>query len=175
MTGARKIPTDAIAPAAASLFAVGFLAMLGQVVLLRELAVASFGVELIYLLGLSLWSAQSFANFVERGKTIPLEHAQAVARALPPRARVLTFGLSLTLQHYTGLEVFDLYALTPATLRTVACEPSPAYAFLDVGNLNDQWHGLSPETNYRWLRDVAGLEEIQRDGDYVLFRVRCRQ
>ena len=48
--------------AGAFLFAVGFLAMLGQVVLLRELAVASFGVELIYLLGLSLWLASGAAG-----------------------------------------------------------------------------------------------------------------
>ena len=39
------------------LFAVGFLSMVGQVALLRELAVASFGVELIYLLGLGIWLA----------------------------------------------------------------------------------------------------------------------
>ncbi len=59
---ARTNPRDASLPPAASLFAVGFLAMLGQVVLLRELAVASFGVELVYLLGLSLWLAAGAAG-----------------------------------------------------------------------------------------------------------------
>jgi len=38
-----------------ALLATGFLSILGQVVLLRELAVASFGVELIYLVGLGIW------------------------------------------------------------------------------------------------------------------------
>ncbi len=54
----------AIRSPAASLFAVGFLSMTGQVVLLRELAVASFGVELIYLLGLGLWMAAGAAGSV---------------------------------------------------------------------------------------------------------------
>ncbi|HEX9187847.1 MAG TPA: hypothetical protein VGB87_12275 [Vicinamibacteria bacterium] len=62
--GARTNPADAKISTAAFLFAVGFLAMLGQVVLLRELAVASFGVELIYLLGLSLWLAAGAAGAV---------------------------------------------------------------------------------------------------------------
>ncbi len=62
--GPRSNPTQARVPAAASLLAVGFLAMLGQVVLLRELAVASFGVELIYLLGVSLWLAAGAAGAV---------------------------------------------------------------------------------------------------------------
>ncbi len=55
--GERTIPTAPRVAPAGILFAVGFLAMLGQVVLLRELAVASFGVELVYLLGVSVWLA----------------------------------------------------------------------------------------------------------------------
>ncbi len=47
---------------AASLFAVGFVSLLGQVVLLRELVVASFGVELLYLLGTGLWLAAGAAG-----------------------------------------------------------------------------------------------------------------
>lgn len=37
------------------LFAIGFISILGQVVLLRELSVAFFGVELIYTLSLGVW------------------------------------------------------------------------------------------------------------------------
>jgi spermidine synthase len=48
--------------AAASLLAVGFFAMIGQVALLRELAVASFGVELMFLAGTALWLAAGAAG-----------------------------------------------------------------------------------------------------------------
>jgi spermidine synthase len=44
------------------LAAIGFLSMLGQVALLREAAVASFGIELVYLLGLGLWLAAGAAG-----------------------------------------------------------------------------------------------------------------
>jgi spermidine synthase len=37
------------------LFALGFISILGQVVLLRELSVASYGVELVYTLALGIW------------------------------------------------------------------------------------------------------------------------
>ena len=37
------------------LFAIGFVGILGQVVLLRELSVASYGVELIYILAIGIW------------------------------------------------------------------------------------------------------------------------
>lgn len=37
------------------LFAIGFVSILGQVALLRELSVAAYGVELIYTLGIGIW------------------------------------------------------------------------------------------------------------------------
>ena len=41
----------------AILFMIGLISILGQVVLLRELNVASFGVELVYILALGFWLA----------------------------------------------------------------------------------------------------------------------
>ena len=38
-----------------TLVAIGIISILGQVVLLRELNVAFFGVELVYLLALGIW------------------------------------------------------------------------------------------------------------------------
>ncbi len=42
-------------PAVAALFLTGFVSLVGQVVLMRELTVAFFGVELIYLIALGVW------------------------------------------------------------------------------------------------------------------------
>jgi len=47
------IPRDR--PLALALFTIGLVSILGQVVLLRELSVAFYGVELVYLLGLGTW------------------------------------------------------------------------------------------------------------------------
>jgi spermidine synthase len=53
--------------AAASLVGVGLLSMVGQVALLRELAVASFGVELLFLAGTAVWLAAGAAGAVLGG------------------------------------------------------------------------------------------------------------
>ncbi|MFA6148122.1 MAG: hypothetical protein WC899_07935 [bacterium] len=55
----------------ARLVAIGFLSMVAQVALLRELAVASFGVEPIYLLGLGLWLAAGAAGAVAGRSRVP--------------------------------------------------------------------------------------------------------
>ena len=64
----------------ARLVAIGFLSMVGQVALLRELAVASFGVELIYLLGLGFWLAAGAAGALAGRHRIP-DPSRAIDRA----------------------------------------------------------------------------------------------
>ena len=65
--------------AAATLLAVGFLAMTGQVALLRELAVASFGVELLFLAGTALWLLAGAAGALAGARKAPMGGAAIAA------------------------------------------------------------------------------------------------
>jgi hypothetical protein len=51
------------------LFALGFISILGQVVLLRELSVASYGVELVYTLALGIWLITTASGAMFRRRT----------------------------------------------------------------------------------------------------------
>lgn len=42
-------------PHVVALFLTGFVSLIGQIILLRELTVAFFGIELIYLIALGVW------------------------------------------------------------------------------------------------------------------------
>jgi hypothetical protein len=57
--------------AASALAAVGLVSMLGQVALLRELAVASFGIELVFLAGTACWLAAGAAGALVRPRQDP--------------------------------------------------------------------------------------------------------
>src|SRR5512139_1139068 len=76
----------------ARLVAVGFLSMVGQVALLRELAVASFGVELIYLLGLGFWLAAGALGAVAGRARVP-EPSKAIDRAFLLLALLIPLGI----------------------------------------------------------------------------------
>jgi spermidine synthase len=55
------------------LFILGFISILGQVVLLRELSVASYGVELVYTLALGIWLlSTACGTMFQRTKHSPL-------------------------------------------------------------------------------------------------------
>jgi spermidine synthase len=84
----------------ARLVAVGFLSMVGQVALLRELAVASFGVELIYLLGLGIWLAAGAAGALA-GRSRLAEPSRAIDRAF----LLLAFLVPLEMAFLRGARV----------------------------------------------------------------------
>ena len=55
------------------LFATGFISILGQVVVLRELNVAFFGIELIYILSLGFWLIGTGIGAAAGGRVLPGE------------------------------------------------------------------------------------------------------
>ncbi|RMF80067.1 MAG: phospholipid carrier-dependent glycosyltransferase [Chloroflexi bacterium] len=90
---------------------------------------------------------------------------------IPPGADVYTFGLTLTLQEYTPLNVHEMYYETPQTLTDNWIANDDDYLLIDVANIESQWAGREPQIAYHWLRDNRGLTEIGRYGAYTLFRV----
>ncbi len=91
---------------------------------------------------------------------------------LPDGAILLTFGATLTLQHYTGNDVRELYYLAPADLDALRRQGRPAYLLLDVGNIEAQWVGLRPWQNYRYLLEQDLLDSVDRRVPYTLFRIK---
>lgn len=76
-------------PVTLYLLIIGFISILGQVVILRELSVAFFGVELIYILALALWMSGTAIGAVLGRRSFLPAHAHiallwiAVAALLP--------------------------------------------------------------------------------------------
>jgi hypothetical protein len=123
----------------------------------------------------AVWMAASGASlvrgFVER-KDADLGTVAWLRAQLPSDAILLTFGFTLTAQHYTGLETVDLSETDTASLAGLLLENRPAYVLLDVTNVETQWSGRPPSTNYRWLRDGPGLDRVGQSQGYSLYRVR---
>lgn len=128
------------------------------------------------LWGLVTLSLLASLPFTHRGlsaflaiKSRELAAAHYLQSQIPPRATVLTFGLTLTLDHYTDLSAVDLSVQSPETLRVFACSAPPAYLFVETENLAAQWAGKTPEVNFHWLRDRARLTEAGRFDTWTLY------
>jgi 4-amino-4-deoxy-L-arabinose transferase-like glycosyltransferase len=100
------------------------------------------------------------------------EAAAWTAERVPPGATLYTFGLTLTLKHYTSLNVYDLFYETPETLAQKWTAGQEDYLLLNVWAIENQWAGLDPQRDYHWLRDARGLVRLGKDGYYTLYRIK---
>ncbi len=124
----------------------------------------------VSLVGMLLWSYRLIDPFL-RVQNHSKVVAQEVESALAPEATLLAFGLTLTLQHYTDLDVKELFYLDPAALQEQVGEGATFFLLLDPGNVREQWIGRTPETNFAWLQENGCTTEILQLAPYTLFQV----
>lgn len=127
------------------------------------------------LLGGVWYSGRVVADFIAHKDAdlaaVRWVEGQVQVKSVPDQGapRVLAFGLTLMLGHYTGLEVEELYDLSPPELSV---DGRTTYLLLDQANVESQWQGRSPELNYRWLQHGPGLTILGTLDNYTLWRVK---
>jgi 4-amino-4-deoxy-L-arabinose transferase-like glycosyltransferase len=122
------------------------------------------------LLGMLIWAyfmLDTFLTTQNQSKII----ARQIEQILPPQATLLTFGLTLTLQHYTGLNTLEFFYLDEPALKALTEAHHSFYLLLDLQSVETQWQGRSPQRNYRWLQENTKLVETGVFSPYVLFEV----
>jgi len=123
------------------------------------------------LMAMLLWAYPLLDGFLtQQNQTKAIVHE--VAQSLPPEATLVTFGLTLTAQHYTHLDVIELFNQTADSLDTLTRDRSQTFLLIDTANIEQQWRGREPDANVRWLHDHATLIPITSYLSYTLFQVR---
>lgn len=133
-------------------------ALLAGFILLGMAAMASGGLTLT-------------REFIAR-KNADLATVRWVESETEPEAELLAFNMTATLQHYSRRTTHELFYLRPFDLAELAASDRPLYLLADVGDVEARWQGQAPGLNFAWLRDGPGLEELGRNRNYTLFRVR---
>ncbi len=109
-------------------------------------------------------------SFIER-KSADLATVAWVEQQVEPNAQLITFGLTLTFQHYSSLRAEEIFYQTPETLAALLASGRPTYLLVDTAVVQNQWRGRAPELNYRWLQSQPGLTRLGQDRAYTLFQV----
>jgi hypothetical protein len=105
-------------------------------------------------------------SFLQR-KNADLAIVRWVDGQTPSGARLVTFGLSATFQHYSPLDTEDVFDAGTSDLTS----DRPTYLLLDVDSVEHQWQGLLPDVTYRELADAGRLVPVGQQGGYTLFAV----
>jgi 4-amino-4-deoxy-L-arabinose transferase-like glycosyltransferase len=129
------------------------------------------GAVVVSLTGSLAWGLRDYRNLVAY-KNEQLTLVDWARAQLPAGGTLITFGVTLTFQHYTDYDVRELFYLAPPNLDAITQQSQPAYLLLDIGNIESQWVGLRPQQNYHYLREHPGLEIVGRRAAYTLFRIK---
>ncbi len=123
------------------------------------------------LAGSLAWGLRDYRNLVVY-KNEQLALVDWTRAQLPAGGTLITFGATLTLQHYTDYDVRELFYLAAPDLDAIVQQRRPVYLLLDVGNIESQWQGLRPQQDYYYLMQHPGLEIVGRRAPYTLFRLK---
>lgn len=136
----------------------------------RTATVLARAAIILSVAGMLAWAYPMLNNFLtaqNRDKQI----ARQVEQILPARAVVLSFGLTLTLRHYTRLNTLELFYQDAASLDALARGPAPHYLLANPANLRTQWAGKTPHQNFCWLRRNTTLTPLTGLPPYTLFKI----
>jgi len=132
----------------------------------RWAALALLGLGLAAQLGGAVGLTQ---GFIVR-KQADLHTVARVEALLPPGARLLTFNMTATFQHYSALETHELYDLSPENVAALLDDGQPTYVLVDDENIVQQWADEPLGQTVAWLRAGPGLEALEAFDSLTLYR-----
>ncbi len=132
-----------------------------------------FAVILVVGLAWMLSTAKPMLTTFVANQTRDKTSVQWALQTIPAQARLYTFELTEPFKAYSSFEVHELYNETPDSLTAEFATPYPQVSFLyiNVWTIENQWQGRELQVVYHWLRDVVGLQYLDRSGNYLLFRI----
>jgi len=138
----------------------------------KSFLAASLIITLLGLAGLG-WAGQKHLEGFAAFKQGQLGVVETVERKLPAEATLLSFGISLTYDHYYPLRpVFDLSALDEAAVAQIIAEKPVVYLLVEPAVLEQQFKATPIGNSYQAARKFALEPTVWQSGKYRLWQLR---
>jgi 4-amino-4-deoxy-L-arabinose transferase-like glycosyltransferase len=104
----------------------------------------------------------------ERAVLALVREAASGANAEP---RIVSFGITAAIHHYTGWPTIDLYNHDPASIERFWGAPGPRILVAPEEQLSTQWKGTPLEARWIWLQAGYVLQAQGKAGQYSIYRI----
>lgn len=125
---------------------------------------------LVSLLGSVAWNGMRWDRFFGAQSDIKTM-ARHLDDLLPSDAVILSFEATLTLDHYTDVEVRELYSMDTEELKACTDHHNPVWVVANPERIDTQWRNLTPWHNLQWLRTHRRLTVVEEHGQWTVFSV----
>lgn len=135
-------------------------------------------------LGVGLWQGErsaeqwvaTHAEFnAQEQRVVALAREAAAASEQAGTPRVVCFGFSAPLYHYTHWPILDFFAHEEADIESFLAAPGPHLLVLPEESMSTQWAGTPPGARWEWIKRTYRLTKQGQAGAFTVYAIGGRQ
>lgn len=125
----------------------------------------------IGFVGSALWEPRVLQPVLAE-KQMELAQVEWLSTRLPVSSSLYTFGVTEALRNYSAFEITDLSEESPEQVLSDVRGNNSAFLFVDVANIEAQWHEMELEKTLHTLEDRGGLVEVGKLDRFTLYHMK---
>jgi 4-amino-4-deoxy-L-arabinose transferase-like glycosyltransferase len=121
------------------------------------------------------WAAMHSAFNVQEQQVVALAREAVATSGQEGTPRVVCFGFSAPLYHYTRWPILDFFAHDEADIREFLAAPGPHVLVLPEESMSTQWAGTPPGARWQWLQNTYKLSRQGQSGAFTVYVIGDRR
>ena len=115
------------------------------------------------------WAAAHSAFNMQEQQVVALAREAVAASGQEDTPRVVCFGFSAPLYHYTRWPILDFYAHDETDIREFLAAPGPHILVLPEESMSTQWAGTPSAARLQWIQSTYKLTRQGQSGAFTVY------
>jgi hypothetical protein len=120
------------------------------------------------------WTATHSGFNAQEQQVVALAREAVAASRQEGTPRVVCFGFSAPLYHYTRWPILDFFAHDEASIEGFLAAPGPRIVVLPEESMSTQWAGTPPGARWEWIKSAYRLTKQGQVGVFTVYVVEDR-
>lgn len=121
------------------------------------------------------WAAVHASFNVQERQVVDIARAAARDSGQEGAPRVVSFGFSAPLYHYTGWAILDFFLYNESDIDRFLAAPGPRLLVLPEESIATQWAGTPSGARWRWIQENYELSRQGEAGAFTVYRIGDRR
>jgi hypothetical protein len=120
------------------------------------------------------WAATHAELNAQERQVVALAREAATATGREGTPRVVSFGFSAPLYHYTRWPILDFFAHSEADIQSFLAAPGPHILVVPEESMSTQWAGTPSGARWKWIRSTYRLTRQGQAGVFTVYVIHDR-
>lgn len=117
------------------------------------------------------WAAAHASFNVQERQVVDITERAAMASGQEGLPRVVSFGFSAPLYHYTEWPILDFYTHDETDIAGFLAAPGPHLLVVPEESMETQWADTPSGARWRWIRETYELQSQGKAGSFTVYSI----